>query len=151
MSATAYKPPMNLFDDIRTIAVAGVSRRKNKFGSVALRELTKRGYEVYPVHPALDSTDGIRCFHSLADLPVLPDMVLVTLKPGGAVDIVDQAATLGIRKVWFQQGADFSEAISRARDAGMEIVSRRCVLMYAGPLTGIHRVHRFFSRLLGQY
>jgi hypothetical protein len=136
---------------VRTIAVVGVSRKKIKFGASAFRELKKRGYDVYPVHHSMDDLDGVKCYQSVASLPLVPDCVLLTVKPKTASEIVGQAVAKGVRLVWFQQGTDFSEAIDRAKQAGLQVVSGRCILMYADPVTGLHRFHRFLNRLFGRY
>ena len=151
MAAMSHKPTPTTLTDVRSIAVVGVSNQKTKFGSAAFRELKKRGYDVYPVHSSLDTFDNTKCYQSVNDLPLVPDCVLVAVKPDTALEVVRQATAKGVRKVWFQQGANFSAAIAEAEKADLEIVSRRCILMYAGPVTGIHRFHRFLNRLFGRY
>jgi len=130
------------------IAVVGVSQRK--FGGTIYRELKKRGFQVRPVHPRMDSFDGDPCAARLNDLADTIDAAVIAVSPASAVEVVDDAARSGIRKLWFQQGADFSEAIAKAEAAGIQYVSRRCVLMYARPVTGIHALHRFLARLFGR-
>jgi predicted CoA-binding protein len=151
MAPQGDRPPLTVLQGVRTIAVVGVSRKKIKFGSSAFRELKKRGYDVYPVHHSMDELDGVKCYRSVGNLPVVPDCVLITVKPESALEVVEQAAAKGIRKAWFQQGADFSEAIAGASQAGLQVVSGRCILMYAEPVTGFHRFHRFLNRLFGKY
>lgn len=138
-------------EGIRTIAVVGVSRKKIKFGASAFRELKKRGYDVYPVHHSMDKLDGVKCYRSVANLPLVPDCVLLTVKPKTASEVVGQAVAKGVRLIWFQQGANFSEAVDGAKQAGLQVVSGRCILMYADPVTGFHRFHRFLNRLFGRY
>jgi len=145
------RPARTALQSVRTIAVVGVSRKKTKFGVSAFRELKKRGYEVYPVHHSMDKLDGVKCYRSVVDLPLVTDCVLITAKPGAALEVVEQTVAKGVRLIWFQQGADFSDAVSRASQAGLEIVSGRCILMYAEPVAGLHRFHRFLSRLFGKY
>lgn len=151
MVAILHKPTPTTLTGVRSIAVVGVSGNKNKFGSAAFLELKKRGYDVYPVHSSLDTFDNTKCYRSLGDLPLVPDCVLVTVKPDAAPEVVRQAAAKRVRKVWFQQGANFTAAIAAAEKADLEIVSRRCILMYAEPVTGFHGFHRFLNRLFGRY
>jgi len=131
--------------------VVGVSSHKTKFGGSAFRELKRRGYDVFAVHPSMDKYEGVKCYRSLADLPVVPDCALVTIKPEAAFSVVGQAVDRGIRTLWFQQGADFSEAVAQAERAGLNVVKGSCILMYAEPVGGVHRFHRFLSRLFGKY
>ncbi len=35
----------------KNLALVGFSRSGKKFGNIAYKELTERGYQVYPVHP----------------------------------------------------------------------------------------------------
>jgi uncharacterized protein len=137
------------FNNVKSFAVVGVSENKAKFGAAACRELKTRGFKVYPIHPTLGTFDGDICFHSLADLPIVPDCALVTIKPAHALEVVRQIAQRGTKKVWFQQGKNFSEAITLADQLGLQSVHGRCVLMYAGEVTGMHRFHRALSRFFG--
>ena len=151
MAPHSDSPARIALQGVRTIAVVGVSRKKIKFGVSAFRELKKRGYEVYPVHHSMDKLDGVKCYRSVINLPLVPDCVLITVKPEAALEVVEQVVAKGIRMIWFQQGADFTEAIARASQAGLNVVSSRCILMYADPVTGFHRFHRFLNQLFGKY
>jgi hypothetical protein len=131
----------------RHIAVVGVSERK--FGGTIYKSLKKRGYIVYPVHPMKETFDGDRCFATLQSLPKRVDAAVVAVSPAHAVKVVEDAKNAGITKLWFLRGADFTEAIRQANAGGMQVVSGRCILMYAPPVTGVHAVHRFFARLFG--
>ena len=133
------------------IAVVGVSKSRMKFGSLAYRTLKSNGFQVYPVNHGLAEHDGDPCFATLSELPEQVDAVVVTVRPEKAVSIVSDAIRTGVKRMWFQQGGDFSSLASQAREAGLEVVSDKCLLMYAEPVTGIHRVHRFFAKLLKQY
>lgn len=134
----------------RQVAVVGVSRNKRKFGNAIYKTLQSRGYQVYPVHHELEQFEGARCYRRLAELPDEVDSVVVCTQPQHALDIATEAKENGIRRLWFQQGADFSEAVTSARESGLDTVSGKCILMYATPVTGIHAVHRFFAKLFGK-
>jgi hypothetical protein len=34
---------------------------------------------------------------------------------------------------------------------GIKTITRKCILMYAGEVTGIHAVHRFFAKAFKKY
>jgi len=133
------------------IAVVGVSDRKGQFGAYVVRELRKRGYTVHPVHPTLSKYDDQPVFASLTDIPGEVDLVVVTVKPEKAMPVVVEAKAKGVKRIWFQQGADFTEAAAAAREAGLETIDRACVLMYADPVDGIHTFHRMVWKLIGAY
>lgn len=139
------------FTGQKKIAVAGVSRNPRKFGSGACRELKKRGYKVFPMHPELESFDGEMVYSKVSDLPPDVTALFICVSPSYSADLVQQAGEHGIRHVWIQQGARHDEAVSRGRDLGINLIHGRCILMFAEPVTGGHSFHRFLVRLFGKY
>ncbi len=135
----------------RRLAVVGVSRSPQKFGTLIYNELKERGFDVFGVNPALDAISGDPCYPSLAYLPAEVDGVVICIPPAGVPQVLREAAAAGIRKVWIQQGATSLEAEKTARELGITPVSGKCILMYAGEVKSIHAFHRFFARLFGQY
>jgi uncharacterized protein len=130
------------------LAVVGVSDKK--FGGTIYKTLKERGYAVYPVHPSRTSFEGDPCFSSLKGLPGEIKTAVIAVSPAPAVQVVGDAVAAGFTHLWFQQGKDFSAAISKAQSKGLRTVSRKCILMYAQPVTGGHAIHRFFVRLFGR-
>ena len=57
----------------------------------------------------------------------------------------------GITRLWIQQGAESAEALELCREHGLSAISKRCIMMFAEPVGGIHTFHRFFARLFGSY
>jgi len=132
------------------IAVVGVSRDETKFGNTAFTELAARGYQVFAVHPAAQEIAGTPCYPNLTALQGKVDGALVTVSPQQAVSVLREAASIGLKNVWLQQGAESPEALALARDLGLNLVARKCVLMYAPPVRSLHAWHRAFARLFGQ-
>ena len=138
------------FINSKRIAVAGVSREGTKFGNTALTELAARGYQVFAVHPEAEEIAGTPCYSNLADLRGQVDGVLVSVPSQQAVSVLREAAAMGLKNVWLQQGAESPEVLAQARDLGLNLVAKKCVLMYAPPVGSFHGWHRFFARLFGQ-
>ena len=135
----------------KRIALAGASRSGKKFGNAALKELTERGYEVSLIHPEATVIDGQPCYPSLSALPEQVDGVLVVLPPLQAADILRQASACGLRNVWIQQGGESPELIELGQELNLDIVTGKCIMMYAPPVRSFHSFHRFFVKLAGQY
>ncbi len=133
----------------RTLALVGVSRGGKKFGNAAFRELTAKGYTVYPVHPEAATVEGVRCWPSLADLPEPVGGVLVVVPPAQTERVVGEALAAGIRRIWLQQGAESTAAIRAGEAGGASVVHGECVLMFAEPAHWFHRAHRGVKRLFG--
>ena len=142
--------PIVEFVQGRRLAVVGVSRAHRKYGNHAYRELKARGLDVMAVHPELASIEGDPCFKSLAELPRPADGVLVCVQPEKVPEVLRQAAAAGIRRVWLQAGAESDAAIKLAAELGLDLVQGECILRYAPPVRGFHRLHRGLRRLFGR-
>jgi len=69
------------FYSFRKLAIVGVSRSGKKFGNSATKELTKRGYIVYPVNPNADNVDGNKCYRNLNNLPEKVEGAVIIVQP----------------------------------------------------------------------
>jgi predicted CoA-binding protein len=134
----------------QTLAVVGVSSGGKKFGNAASKHLRAKGYRMIPVHPTAETIDGERCYSSLGALPEPVGGVLVVVPPAETENVVRDAAAAGIRRVWMQQGAQSAAAIQFCEDQGLSVIHDECILMFAEPVRGGHRFHRFIWRLLGK-
>ncbi|HLD93513.1 MAG TPA: CoA-binding protein [Anaerolineales bacterium] len=133
----------------KRIAVAGASRSGKKFGNIAAKELKTRGYEVYLIHPEAKEIDGLPCYPDLAALPARVDGLFVSLPANRSGQVIRQAAEIGVRNVWLQQGAENAELLTLGQELGLNLVSGKCILMYAPPVRSFHRWHRAVVRLTG--
>lgn len=137
------------FLDQRQLALAGASRSGNKFGNSALKELTKKGYEITLIHPEADEIDGVKCYPSLADLPHEVGGLLLVVPPQQTEKIVPQAVEAGIQNIWMQQGSESMEAVKYCEDNDINVVYGECIMMFAEP-EGFHNFHRWLWGLLGK-
>jgi uncharacterized protein len=86
------------------LALIGMSRSGKKFGNFVYRTLTSKGYLVYPIHPSATTVRGVRCYSRFSDLPEQVEGVLIVVPPAQAINAVRDAAVVGIRLAWLQQG-----------------------------------------------
>ncbi len=138
------------FFNAKSLAIVGASNKPKSFGYVVHTTLKQRGYQPIPVNPNYPDIAGDRCYKSIADLPQGVESAVFLLPPSAAEQAVAEARAAGIKRIWFQQGAKYGSAIRLAQEAGLEVVSKKCVLMYAEPVSGIHAFHRFLARLFGR-
>lgn len=136
----------------KRIAVVGASRSndKYKFGNMAAAELKRRGYQVYLVHPQAASINGEATYPSLSALQGQVDGVLVSIPAAKGADVLREAAALGLRNVWLQLGGESPELIKLGEALKLNLVTGKCILMYAQPVRSYHMIHRFVVRLSGQ-
>ncbi|MEW6718783.1 MAG: CoA-binding protein [Chloroflexota bacterium] len=138
------------FVNQRTLAVVGVSRRGQKFGNMAYRELKTCGYRLFPVHPQAETIEGDRAYPDFKSLPEKVDGVLVIVPPEQAEKVVREAVKAGIKRLWLQQGAESEAAIGHCQENNASVVYGECILMFARNTAWYHRAHRWVWGLLGK-
>ncbi len=134
----------------KRIAVVGLSRSGKKFGNSIFAELSKRGYEMFAVHPEVGEIGGTKCYPRLSLLAGMVDAVVISIPPGAVTGVLREAASARVKNVWLQQGAESPEAVSLGRELELNLVSEECVLMYAPPVEGFHAWHRAFNRFFAK-
>lgn len=144
------KTSVETFIAQKTLALAGASRSGKKFGNSVLKELTDRGYTVYPVHPEAEEIDGQRCYASLKDLPEAVGGAVLVTKPTQTELLVRQAKEAGIPRVWMQKGAHSDDAVTFCRENGIDAVHDECILMFSDPVNGVHAFHRWLWKVFGK-
>ncbi len=113
----------------KTWALVGATGNKDKFGYKIFRAMKDAGLQVYPVNPGLQEIEGEPCYAALADLPVKPEAVDLVVAPKIGAGILRQCAELGIKKVWFQPGADNAELLELATELEIEFVHDACIMI----------------------
>ena len=85
---------MDRFFRPRSVAVVGVSRTTGEGSFNIVENLLSYGYpgELYPVNPNASTILGVRCYPSAAQLPIIPDLAIISLPrelvPGAVRDCV---------------------------------------------------------------
>lgn len=138
------------FVGCRSIAVVGASRGGKKFGNAAAKELQTRGYQVFIIHPEAQEIDGQPCYPNLSALRGQIDAVFISVPAAQAAAVMREAASLDIRHVWLQQGAESPDLLALGQELDLSLVSKKCVLMYAPPVKSYHGWHRGFVKLVGK-
>jgi predicted CoA-binding protein len=112
----------------RSIAIVGASSnpaRASYFVGTYLQSSSP--YEVYFVNPMADEILGQPAYASLADLPVVPDIVDVFRKHDDLPGVAQEAVGIGAKALWLQLGSWNEQAAAIAEDAGLAVVMDRCI------------------------
>lgn len=112
-------------------AVVGANDRFDKFGNKIYKKLKERGYTVYPVNPKAETVDGDKCYNDLASLPEAPEVIDMVVAPERGKPVIEEAARLGVRNVWFQPGTYDDELMASIEGLGLNAV-QDCVLVQLG-------------------
>ena len=143
------KAVMDDFIAQKTLGIIGVSRGGKKFGNMVFKELTSKGYELYPIHPDAEMLEGVPAYKDLSSVPKPVGGVIVIVPPAQTELVVRQAAQAGIKRIWMQQGSESETAIKYCRENGMSEVHGECIMMYTGK-AGVHKFHRWVWKVLGK-
>lgn len=133
----------------KTIALAGVSRGGKKFGNIVHKSLSKKGYQMLAVHPDADELNSMVSYSSLSKLPAGVENLILVIPPEQTEEIVQQAPSAGIRRIWMQQGSESPKAIEFCQQNSIDLVHGECILMFAEP-KGLHKFHRWIMELFGK-
>lgn len=112
----------------RSVAIVGASNNPARASYfVATYLLSSSPYEVYFVNPRADEILGQPVYDSLADLPVVPDIVDVFRKHDDLPAVAQEAIDIGAKTLWLQLGSWNEEAAALAEGAGLSVVMDRCI------------------------
>jgi hypothetical protein len=142
-------PLIDSFVSSKRIAVVGMSRSGKKFGSMAAKELQAKGYEIYPVHPEALQIDGLNCYPDLKSLSGKVDGVWISIPPKNVPPVLEDAAQIGVKNIWLQQGAWSKEVQETIDKLDLPVVSKKCIMMYAQPVHSVHKFHRTIKSIFG--
>lgn len=118
-----------ILDETKTIAVVGLSSRRERPGYYVPAYLQRQGYRIIPVNPALSEALGENAYPDLPSVPEPVDLVLLFRRSEAVPPFVEDAIRIGARAVWMQSGIANEEAAGSARRAGMDVVMDRCMMV----------------------
>ena len=135
----------------KKVAIAGASPDSKKWGSMLMKDLQGRGYEVTPVHPSAEEIAGVRCVASPVQLPEDMAGLIIALAPSRCAEVARACIGSPVKRVWMQRGVGrgswSEEGETVLREHGIAVVHGVCPMMFYGG--GRHRVHLWFRRILG--
>jgi len=114
-------------------AVAGVSRKPDKFGNKIFKCYQKKGYQVIPIHPLEKEIEGVSCVANVSELPPEVVSLSVVTPPAVTEKLVVSAAEKGIKNIWMQSGAASPAAVAFCEQQGINVIADgTCVLLRFG-------------------
>lgn len=116
-----------LLKRVKTIAVVGLSPNPARPSHAVARAMQGFGFNIIPVHPAVDEVLGAKAYRRLSEVPVAVDLVNVFRRAEFVDEIVDECLALKLKALWIQEGIVNERAARRARKAGMSVVMDRCI------------------------
>jgi len=112
----------------RVVAVVGMSPNPDRPSTEVGLYLRDHGFTVIPVHPKAKEIAGLVAYPDLLAIPRDAGVEIVDIFVAGerTGPVVEQAAQIGAKVVWFQLGAEHPPSEEHARALGLEVYSGMC-------------------------
>ena len=95
----------NILRETRSVAIVGVSGDPLRPSHGVWQYLKSASdYALYLVNPTIGEIDGTPVYPSLADLPVVPDLVDVFRRREHLLSVLSDTIEVGAKTLWLQQG-----------------------------------------------
>jgi hypothetical protein len=120
-----------LLDEVKTIAVVGLSDKPDRESHSIAAYLQQNGYKIIGVNPTAAQILGEPCYPSLSAIPEEVrkriDLVAIFRRPEDAEKIAEEAAGLGLRRVWFVPGSFSMPVLQAAIRHRLTFVADKCL------------------------
>ncbi|MEX0721366.1 MAG: CoA-binding protein [Balneolaceae bacterium] len=117
-----------LLDEVKTVAIVGISRNPHRDSQYVGRYLQSAGYKIVPVNPGADEILGEKSYPDLKSIPFPIDVVDIFRRPDDIPAISDEALALNPKAIWLQLGTgDHPEVRQKAESVGVKFVQKRCI------------------------
>ena len=122
------KERLGILRKAKSIAIVGASpnpARSSYFVGTYLQQSSD--YRLYFVNPNATEILGQPAYASLADLPEVPDIVVVFRRGSDIPQVVDDVVASGAKTVWVQLGIWNQDAAYYGEEQGLTVVMDRCI------------------------
>jgi predicted CoA-binding protein len=123
--------------ETKSVAIVGVSADPLRPSHGVWQYLKSASdYALYLVNPTISEIDGEVVYPSLADLPVVPDMVDVFRRREHLHSVLSDTIEIGAKTLWLQLGLADDEVARDGVAAGLQVVMDRCLKVDHARLIG---------------
>lgn len=125
-----------LLHSIKTVAIVGMSDKKERASNFVGSYLKSEGYKIFPVNPTIKEALGEKAYPDLLSIPEPVDVVDIFRRPDEIVPIVKQAIEIKAKAIWMQLSIVNREAAELARAAGLIVIMDKCMKIEHGRFIG---------------
>jgi acetyl coenzyme A synthetase (ADP forming)-like protein len=126
------------FFEPSSVALVGASREPGKLGYEVLRNIVDAGYggKLYPINPKADEILGLKCYHSIKDIPGEVELAVIIVPARFVSSTISDCGTKGVRAAVVisggfgetgPAGAELERQLAEAaRNSGIRVVGPNC-------------------------
>ena len=123
--------------ETRSVAIVGASANPRRASHDVWTYLKSASdYTLYLVNPTISEVDGTPVYPSMADLPVVPDLVDVFRRRDHLRSVLDDTISVGAKTLWLQLGLADEQIERDGTAAGLQVVMHRCLKVDHARLLG---------------
>lgn len=128
---TTFEKIAQLLESTQTIVVVGIKDQPGEDAFRVPQYMQLAGYRILPVNPKLDSVLDEPCRANLSEIDQEVDVVNVFRASEHIPGHVDEILALdpSPKAVWMQLGIHHGPSAQRLRDAGIEVIQDRCIMV----------------------
>lgn len=128
-SAPGAQQRAAILERSRTVAIVGASANPSRSSNFVITYLlsSSADFDIYLVNPRETEILGQPVYASLAEVPVVPDIVDVFRRSEDLPGVAQEAIAVGASTFWAQLGLHNDEAAELAHQAGLDVVMDRCL------------------------
>lgn len=129
----------------KSIAFYGATNSYEKFGSMLFMRIITSGFEgnIYPIHLELDNVLGLKAYRKIADVPEVPDLVVLVIPSKVIPQVFKECAEKGVKYLVIVSGG-FREMVGEykntlteeiveiADEYGIRFIGPNCLGIYNG-------------------
>lgn len=117
-----------VLEKYKKVTVVGISSKPTRASYGVAEYLLNQGFEVDGVNPVEKSILGCSVYSSLNQVPHKLEIVDVFRAPEHVLELVNELIPLRPQVLWLQEGVTHLEAEEKARQAGILVISDKCIL-----------------------
>lgn len=124
----------DIFETTTTIAVIGIKSGENEDAFRVPRYMQRAGFRIRPVNPKFDEVLGEGCVANIGQVAANGDPIDIVNVFRASENVpahVDEILALSPRPraVWMQLGIHHGPSAQRLREAGIEVIQDRCIMI----------------------
>ncbi|WP_053219544.1 CoA-binding protein [Virgibacillus senegalensis] len=128
----AYQAPgkqemKSVLEEAKTIAVVGLSDKRERTSYQIAKAMQDAGYRIIPVNPEIDETLGEKAYDSLTEVEEDFDIINVFRRSEYLEDIAKQAVETNAKVFWAQQGVFNEKAYEFLKENGFTVIMDMCI------------------------
>lgn len=121
----------SILEKYKKFSVYGLSSDKQKASHYVPIYMQEHGWDIVGTYPKPHGEGGFKIYSSLQEVPAeYRKFVDVFRSPDRIDEVVDEVLKVGgVEVLWLQLGIENPAAEKRAEDAGIKVISNRCLII----------------------